>query len=102
MKACVEIVRGAAASKEFKLLPSFEGLQLGKAILEHALQVASDQTEANKHLELLNRADEIVVSLKGKAAYECEHLEQICEAYEKLDEALTHIKDEDTSGKVPW
>ena len=67
IKACVEKVQSATASKTLWLLPSFEGLQLGKKILEFALNIAAERAISHQHLEQIAEADVLCQSLEKAA-----------------------------------
>lgn len=105
VNTCVAKVRGATASKNFWLLPSFEGLQLGKMILEHATKVAAERALSHKYLEQMEEADAKCITLekegKSDSLYSEANISVIQEMVSLLEEAEPKIKqqsEKDPSG----
>ena len=94
--AAVARVREATASSDFWLLPSFEGLQLGKAILEYADSISQDRSETHKHLQAFEDIQQSVSDLDtmrtNKTLYKETNLKLLSKTYKKTLEVTPKME----------
>ena len=92
-KQAVNCVRSATASTDYQLLPSFEGLQLGKQILEIADSRANERSVTHKHLEQIATVTELCDRLNAlhkndnTKIYKPDALDDIVKAVELLGDS---------------
>ncbi len=99
IRACVEKIQSATASQTLWLLPSFEGLQLGKKILEFAWTIAAERAKSHQHLEQIANADALCEGLEKAvkagdgSIYTKDNITTLKDVFSIVEEASKRLKE---------
>ena len=94
----IDAIQKAAASKDYVLLPSFEGLQQGKLLLGLASKVANERAVTHRHLEQLAAANTDCEKLEKASVdigvYSKDNLTAVKEVYAALENTRPKLKED--------